>query len=195
MHASEYRDKLGRFEDAGDGDVVHLGLVVGLVPLEVLDNPKTAIVLLLVSLLDKFLTDCVIVFLGRGVSHGISPVKGCLINVSALSECIEGVKVGISFASGLVDELAALQLNTHRFGGDRGLSEIKLIQSIVDIFSDRDVVNSASAIMVKAVGINLRVVIVDDFRGGMEVVVIDKSHGRILEVTNEDLQSVLFHPG
>ena len=91
--------------------------------------------------------------------------------------------------------MAALQLNTHRFGGDRGLAKIKLIQSIVDIFSDRDVVDGASAIMVKAVGINLRVVIVDDFRGRMEVVVIDKSHGRILEVTNEDLESILFNPG
>ena len=79
-----------------------------------------------------------------------------------------------------MDRLTALQLDTHRFGGNRGLTKVEFIQSVVDILSDRDVVDGASTIRISAIGINTRVVIVDNFRGGMEIVIIDKGHGLVI---------------
>ena len=79
-----------------------------------------------------------------------------------------------------MDRLAALQLDTHRFGGNRGTTKVKFIQCVVDILSDRDVVDGASAIRICTVGINARVVIVDNFRCRMEIVVVDKGHRLIL---------------
>ena len=78
-----------------------------------------------------------------------------------------------------MNRLATLQLDTHRSGGDRGLTKVEFIQPVVDILSDRDVADGASAFRISAVRIKARVVIVDNFRGGMEIVIIDKGHGLI----------------
>ena len=94
-----------------------------------------------------------------------------------------------------MDRLAALQLDSHRFGSNRRLSKIEFIKPIVDILGHREVLDCARTLLVSAVGVNLRVVIVFDLRGRMEVIIIDEGHGRIFKVTDEDLQSVLFNPG
>jgi len=52
VHALEDGNELGLGQVAGDGDVVSLGFVIGLLPLEILNDPKTAIWLILVHLLD-----------------------------------------------------------------------------------------------------------------------------------------------
>ena len=52
MHAPENGNELITVKDASDRDVVHLLLVVRLVKLEVLNNPKTTVVLIPVRFLD-----------------------------------------------------------------------------------------------------------------------------------------------
>ena len=57
VHALEDRDQFLFGEDTGDGDVVNLSLVIRLVELKILDNPKTAIWLVSILGLDQLLTD------------------------------------------------------------------------------------------------------------------------------------------
>ena len=114
MHALEDWHKLILAKHAGDGNVVHLFLVAGFLPLELLNDPETSVGLVLVVLLDELLTDAVVEILSSLVSHGVGPVEDLLINVPALSELhVEKIEVRIRLTGHLVHRLATLQLDAH----------------------------------------------------------------------------------
>jgi len=146
VHTSEERKHLVLVKDQSNGNIVHLALVLGFVPLKLLNDPEATVWLRFVRLLDELLSDGVIEVLGLAAGIAVGPVKDLLVNISALGKLhVESIKIGISLTSCNMDGLRGLELNSHRGCSDWGLSKIKLIQSIVDVLSDRDVVHSAGA--------------------------------------------------
>ena len=91
-------------EDESYRNVVHFGLIVRFVPLELLNNPKTTIWLLFIRLHDQLLTESIIKIPSGIVSLRISPVENLLIQSLALGEfLIKLGEVGIWLASSNVN--------------------------------------------------------------------------------------------
>ena len=114
MHALEDTHKLMVIERQRNRDIVHLALAICLIPLKILDDPETTIRLLLVGLLDQFLTVVVIKRAGSCICLTVGPVEHFLVNTLALIELvIKGFEVCIRLTSQPVDRLAALHLHAH----------------------------------------------------------------------------------
>ena len=62
------------------------------------------------------------------------------------------------------------------------------------VLSDREVVHRAWACLGVAVGVKLRVMVGEDLRGRVEVVVVHESDLRVIQVADECLKSALLDP-
>jgi len=196
VHGAEDGHKLVFCEDTGYGSVIHLCLVRVVFPFQVLNDPKAAIVLLLVQRLDELLTKGVVEILRRLVSHGVGPVLHLLVDGLALGQLhVQLVKVCIGLARGLMDRLRALHLDAHGSSGNRRLAQIKLIKPIVDVLSHREVAHLAGTSLAVTIGVQLGVMVWVDFAGRMEVVVVCDGNIRIGNVSNQRLQGALLNPG
>ena len=114
MHALEDGNELVLVQNAGDGDIVRLCSVLGLFPLEVLDDPKTSIGLVFVALLDQLLAKAIVQVFGGLVGHRVRPIKHFLVDISALGQFhVEFLEVGVGLSGLNVDPLAALKFDAH----------------------------------------------------------------------------------
>jgi len=145
VHTLEDWDEFVLWEDEGNRPIIHFALVLGFLPLELLDDPEAAIGLILVGDHDKLLAEGIIEILGCLVSLLVGPVQDLLVDLLAFGELVvEEFEVGIGLATCDMDRLAALELDSHGSGANRGGIEFVLLQVVVDILGDRDVSDCAS---------------------------------------------------
>ena len=114
VHALEDGDELVLVQDAGNGDIVSLCLVLSLFPFEVLDDPQTSVGLVFVALLDQLLAKAVVEVFGGLIGHRVGPVEHFLVDISALGQFhVELLEVGVGLSGLNVDPLAALEFDAH----------------------------------------------------------------------------------